>query len=153
MHAQLHHRFVAEILAENAAPLPARELPLDWVPAVEWARFQQLRSPAAGRRPTPLQANIWPVWTEDGAPYVAHVEVGSTGEGSGSEVIPLGFFESAVRREVSRLVRDGVLDAEATYRWRILAHEDPQAGGRPSPLRRSTSLRSSTRRPNPIHAI
>ena len=130
MRPQVNHRYVAEILTEGAAPLATAPLDhLDWIPAIECAYFQQLRSGAAELSSPLGEATISPGWDDTaGAPYVAHLNVAFKTSDLRAQAIPLRYFATPVQLAVSSLVKAGKIDAGQKYRWRVCAYHSAQSG-------------------------
>lgn len=123
---QIGHRFVAEILREGVEPLTTA-LDLDWIPAVEWGRFQQIRNNSPARVSGPEYPRIRPAWDRaTGAPYVSHVEVSFATADADGQTIPLRYFTAPVAHAVSALIKDGRINAGEKYRWRICAYPGPE---------------------------
>lgn len=141
----LEHRYVAEILREEAAPVTTGELLLDWIPALEWVHLQRVREGAAALSAMPERARICPGWDRAaGAPYLSHVKVRFAKAAARAEVIPAQYFADAVQRAVSLLVSEGKVAEGDKYRWRVCAYPTARAvsaqpAGEPFQVQEATS--------------
>ena len=123
---QVEHRYFAEILRDGAEAVTAPLQP-DWIPAVEWGRFQRVRDSATALPAMPAHARIRPQWDPAaGTPYVSQVEVNLGAPGAGVEFLPLQYFAGAVQHAVSDLIEVGKISQGDPYRWRICAYRAPQ---------------------------
>lgn len=121
------HRFVAEVQAEGGAPITTAVLQPDWIPLVEWGRWQRVRKPESEQRGVPRQARISPHWDgRSGAPYVSELAISfEESEADRPESIPVQYFAGAVQHQVSALVEQGRIQKGAQLSWRICAFPSP----------------------------
>jgi len=126
---ELHKRDPRELLA-TVAVQP------DWVPALEWARFQAWRrtnSPEVELGEP--QGHIEPIFDpERGRPYVEALRAvveGEQGTGAAAE-IPLAYFYELARNASSSLVSAGKLEVGEVFEYRVCAYADHQRGARPA---------------------
>ncbi|MCC6472404.1 MAG: Mov34/MPN/PAD-1 family protein [Burkholderiales bacterium] len=118
------HRYVAEIHAQGKQALDTPALEIDWIPALEWCHFQEVRRGAARLHSVPGLARIEPRWDEHaGPPYVAGLEVRPLDrEAARAETLPLVYLLDPVRQAVSELVLAGGVPEGVKYTWRICAY-------------------------------
>lgn len=124
MQPHVPHRYVAEIRLECGPLLGTSPLEIDWIPAVEWSHFQNLRRRTVRLNSVPGRVRIRPQWDGSGPPYVASIEVAPWDrDTTNPEVIPLHYFADPVRHAVSTLVEAGRIADGEKYTWRVCAFD------------------------------
>ena len=125
---RIEHRYLVEILRDGAQTLSAALAP-DWIPAVEWGRFQRMRENAAVTFTLPGPVQICPGWSRAaGAPYVSHLDVDLRCAGQEQARHSAAVLRGRRRACGERvLVEAGTISAGETYRWRICAYRVDQS--------------------------
>lgn len=114
---------------EPHALLATQSVEPDWIPALEWARFQAVRECCAPQIELgEPRGQIEPVFDrEHGAPYVAALRaVAESANGASCEAeIPLTYFHELARSASSPLVAAGRLAAGELFEYRVCAYAHP----------------------------
>lgn len=132
------HTFVLELDDAGGDPLGRVVVEPDWLPAIEHARFEAIRTgllPASDAAPP---ARIEPVWhREAGAPTLSAIRVVVENESSRSEsVVPTDYFQPSAHLASRQFVDRGLLGVADRYTYRVTAFavapnddESQDAGG------------------------
>ncbi len=125
-----------EVLRRDGARAAQVPLPVDWEPAVEWARFHALREGVPQDLALTAAYDLEPVWDQRrGAPYLDAIEVRLRGTDRNGVRVRTGYFAGPAGATAGQLVKDGVLQEGEVVRFHPLAFPHAESGGDDAPAR------------------